>query len=414
MALGGCAVALPLMATVYSAILAMGISFGLPASSSLVILIEIILLAVTGVIIAKNGLVASDGLALTFIFISIVLALLVSIQASRLMVEVIRSGLIIGLFSLLGQRVRMEAVDRIFLVLAAIVGAVLVLEIFFPQVYVAIFHPAAFYELTRDIETNEFNNTGLFNTATSYEGRFSFGFFEVPRTSSIFLEQISNANFAMILAMYTAARWETLGGRARKLFIAVISLIIISTNSRFGSFFVLTMLVGFFVYPKLPRWMTIFAIAAIWSGIFVVNLFYDWNHTDDLIGRISFIGHSFRETDWQFYLGGHARFALAERDSGYTYVIGTSTVFGFLGFIAYWLCYPRADDAASRRLLWGLVIYMCGQLAISSTSLLSIKTAALLWFLIGAMRSQSPPSKCGPGLAQERGKRGTFEGLRNA
>lgn len=377
---------LPLAATIYSGVLAMLHSFGFPLSTGLVVAIEVLLLMTSGVLVFRHGLQFSDGAGFAFLFGTVVLALYVSLVVDRLMVEVIRSGFIIGMFALLGQRMDMRTIDRTMLILGIIVGVVLIIEIATPELYVTLFHPAAFYEATRGIETSEYNNTGLFNTATSYQGRFSFGFFSVPRTSSIFLEQISNANFAIILAVYISARWAALSVPVRTLLLAVVTLIIVSTNSRFGSAFVVMMAVGFFVFPLLRREFLALAILAVWGIVWVVNMNFTWNRTDDLIGRLSFIGYRFGLADWDFFLGANALSSLGERDSGYTYVIGISTIFGFLGLMAFILLYPRGNDASSRRFLWGFALYLVGQLLISSTSPLSIKTAALLWAMAGAFR----------------------------
>ncbi|MBD8639447.1 hypothetical protein [Sphingomonas sp. CFBP 13733] len=57
------------------------------------------------------------------------------------------------------------------------------------------------------MEVSEFNETGLFNNAAGFESRFSFGVFSGARTSSVFLEQVSNANFAGILCVFLVATW---------------------------------------------------------------------------------------------------------------------------------------------------------------------------------------------------------------
>jgi hypothetical protein len=379
--------ALPMIATCYSAVLAMMVARGLPVNTAMVVLVEMLVLATAGLLCLESGLRPIDGAPILLIFGFIVTAILTTMIVGRPMVETLRSGAIIGLFTMVGYRSSYATLDRLFLWLFAIVLAVLLLEIFWLQGYVNVFRPAAFYAATRGIEVSEYNNTGLFNSATSFQGRFNFGVFSVPRTSSIFLEQVSNGNFAALGALYLSVRGREIGKIPLLLGIGTIILVLITTNARFDSLLVAAALLGYLVFPLLPRFTLPLASVALIAAVVLISRHNIGAMTDDFQGRVAFVGRKFRDYDIPFYLGLDAGKAVNERDSGYSFFIGTTSIFGMIGLWLYINLLPRMDDAPSRRLAWGLVLYFFGQLIVSSTSLLTIKTAALLWFMVGCVRA---------------------------
>lgn len=382
--------ALPLAATVYSALIAFATAQGLPGSYQLVVMVEVLLLGTAVATLLVSGLRAEDWPPILLLFFLVVVALVLSMINNRIMLETLRSTFLIGIFALLGQRMQPHTLDRLMLWVGMAVLVVLLLEIFAQPAYVAIFEPQRFFSATRGIEASEFNNSGLFNNAGSFEGRFSFGIFDVPRTSSIFMEQVSNANFACVLALYLSARWPMIGNWRRGLLAATIALILVSTNGRFASMLIGALAIGYFVFPLLGRIflpLVSVAIAAIAIGIIVS---FPEVEGDSLIGRINFVGRQFAETDIGFYLGGRALENLNQRDSGYSYLIGTTSIFGALALWSFINFFPRMNDASSRRLAFGVAGYMLGQLLVSSTSLFSIKTAALLWAIVGCVRVMEP------------------------
>lgn len=385
-ALQRAAFALPVIATLYSAVMALFIAQGLPGNYQLVVLIEVVLLTACIVLVMASGLKQDDWVPILLLFLMIVIAMILSMVNNRLMIETLRATFLIGLFTLVGQRMEARTLDRVFWVVTIAVLGVLVLEIFAQSAYVWTFQPQRFFGATRGIEAAEYNNSGLFNNAGSFEGRFSFGVFDIPRTSSVFMEQVSNANFACVLAIYISARWGALSWPRRALLIGTVCLILISTNGRFAALFVLGVIGGYWIFPLLSRrWLPMFSVVLV-AGVGSIYAAYGFVAGDTLIGRLTYAVHMFGEADMLFYLGARASLALAQRDSGYTYVIGSITIFGAIALWAFINFYPRANDAASRRLAWGVVAYMLGQLLVSSTSLFSIKTATLLWAMVGCMK----------------------------
>lgn len=381
---------LPVAATLYSAVIALGVAHGFPGSYGLVVLCEVTLLALALATVLASGLSEEDWPALLLLYFLVVTAVILSMVNSRPMIETLRATFLLGVFALVGQRLELKTLDRMFFVISVTVLVVLLIEIFAQQTYIWLLQPQAFFSATRGIQASEYNTSGLFNTASSFEGRFSFGVFDIPRASSVFLEQVSNANFACVLALYLSTRWSDLSAIRRGVLTGTVALILISTNGRFASLLVLSILGGYFIFPLLGR--ALLPAVSIFIAIFAltINLILPFREGDDLTGRILFVGKVFRDTDLLFYLGGRASFALAQLDSGYSYIIGTLSIFGAIALWLFINFYPRCNDAPSRRLNWGIVGYMLGQLLVSSTSLFSIKTSALLWALAGCIRAQPP------------------------
>ena len=380
-------------ATCYTAVAAMAAAHGVPVGFGLVSAIEVLLLGGGGLLILYNGIQDDDGAVLSFLYFMVVLAVLLSIANERPLVETIRSALIICVFALLGQRANGRTLDMTFLGTAVIVLLVLILEVSSTSGYVWLFQPQRFYESTRGMGAAKYDTTGLFAATAGFAGRFSFGLFTDHRSSSIFLEQVGNANFACVLALYTVSRWQKLLIKWRALCVVTIVAILVTTNARFGSVLVVMLTAGYYLFGRLPRRLLPSVTIAIAIAVALVAAFRYDVIADTFVGRIATTVREFNEAGVRFFLGGDAAEGLQQMDSGYAYLVGTSSIFGLLALWIFVNYYPRANDAGSRRLNWGIVIYLLGQLTVSGTSVFSIKTAALLWMLVGFIRVQA---KAGP------------------
>ena len=376
------------LATCYSAIVAFGSAHGLPVGFGLISAIEVMLLGVGMMAILYGGIRDSDWGVFVFLYFMIALAVLLSIANERPLVETIRSTLIICVFTLLGQRATARTLDITFVSITIIVLAVLLLEIASTSAYVWLLQPQKFYEATRGLSTSKYNSTGLFNTSSGFASRFSFGLFGDHRTGSIFLEQVGNANFACVLALYTMARWQALRTVTRWLCVATIVAILVTTNARFASAMVVMLALGYFLFAFLPRVFLPAVTVGVAAIMALVGAFRYDAVGDDMVGRIANTVRQVNEAGVTFLLGGNAALGLQQADSGYAYLIGSTSIFGLAALWCFVNYYPRANDPTSRRLTWGVVIYIFGQLVVSGNSLFSIKTSALLWMLVGFIRVQ--------------------------
>ena len=109
--------------------------------------------------------------------------------------------------------------------------------------------------------------------------------------------------------------------------------------------------------------------------------------SNSVFGRLALAGQQLGHLDIDDFFGDFGKFPRLETmDSGYTYVINR---FGLVGCVGVWALFsastPQTREAMRFKTL--IAIYVCLALSIGS-SVLSIKTAALLWFLYGVSQSR--------------------------
>jgi putative polymerase len=325
-----------------------------------------------------------------------------------------RNAAVIGIFLMLGLRVDERTVISTFVISAIAVAAVLLLESVAVTSYAALFEPGRYFEETRGISRFELDEIGLFANALGFDDRFAILSLIAHRTSSLFLEQVSLANFATVLTVFLVAMWPRLRLPVRVFFPLLIAAILVTNNSRTALAIALAGPIVYLLAPKLPQLIILGLLPLILAMALVVSQTAPPSTEDDLVGRLSLTIRTLYELDLPGLLGAEALIANDFLDSGYTFVIYASSV---LGLIVLWLFYslvPAGRDAALKRagLMTGLYLFI--NLTVSGTSIFSIKTAALLWFLIGFLRHEeeeqegASPSSVGQELRSAHKPRDAF------
>lgn len=388
--LGAKIVAVTILGATYNCILSFANQNVFAQSFKTVALTEIAILAYALSLVARAGFTTQDRFPLLFLGYSALFATTVSLASSTVFVDGLRNALIIAAFTMLGSRIATQQLHRLMRILTVLVAAVLVFELVDLRDYGRLLNPALYYFNTRGIEQFSLNETGLFNNALGFANRFSFGIFNAPRTSSLFLEQVSLANFAGVLCIYLVSTWSAHGRQARALYMAVVALILLSNNSRTGSIFAVLTCIGYFVYPLLPRRAVLLVMPAI---VLTALLAYSQlsGGGDNIAGRLAITMHHMAETDLGALFGFDARSSSRLADSGYPYVIYSTTIFGFVLFWLYvsLILIPRTPEQA--RCAYSLAAFIFINLLIGGTAMFSIKIAAPLWVLVGYMRKVGHP-----------------------
>lgn len=376
---------LTLLALGYNALLAIfnahvaGIGFSAVAAS------EIVILAACVLVLLRSGLTPDSANTLWFCCGFLGLALLVSLLNEKIFVDAFRNALIITIFVCLGRRINFKTLDRTVLVCSTVVLGFLILELSSLTTYAGFFRPAQYFFATRGTEEFELDDSGLFRNALGFAGRFSFGIFDGPRTSSIFLEQVSAANYAGVLCVFLLALWPHLGKWSRLIHASTAILIIVSNNTRTTSILFLVSVMGYWIYPRLPKYLNVLLAPAIICMGVVVYLANPYAAGDDLVGRIAHTGQIIVKMGFAEYAGMRISELGKLMDSGYPYVIYSSTV---LGLILHWLyvCFIVPQHTPEqRRCAYGLAVYTFMNLLIGGTAIFSIKVSAVLWLLVGFM-----------------------------
>lgn len=211
------------------------------------------------------------------------------------------------------------------------------------------------------------------------------------RVSSIFLEPVSLGNFAVIVAAWglskERAEWRQM------LFFVVASLIMITlADSRYGMLTVTALVVMRGLFVGRMHMMAILLPALCMAMLLGMALMINGMHADNIIGRLYLTGTTLLGFGVGEILGiqGYDR---NFGDMGYAVIL---TRFGLLFFIVLWssLWMIRMQDQRGVRFRAYIALYISLILAISGTSLMALKTAGLLWFLLGccAWREQSAAS----------------------
>lgn len=374
----------------YNCVLAVINAHVVPLGFSHVALAEILILLAGFLFILRKGLGAEDVGIVFFTAFTVVMAIYMSAINLMVFVDYLRNILIIFCFATLGSWANRRTVQAAFMFSLAVVMLVLLCEIFALALYADIFRPGYYFETTRGLKPPEWDTSGLFGNALGFEGRLSFGLIG-HRASSLFLEQVSLSNFAGVVMMYMLYFWADMTRKVRIVLIACVALILLTTASRTMLTFSAICVVGYFLFPLVPKLFSLFTMPLILLAGTMVYVLQPDATGDNLSGRIVLTMRHITEMDLYGFLGFYADKAALFADSGYVYIVYAGTVFGMLAFWLFVSLYPAGDTPAQRRLAQALPIFMFFNLMIGATPVFTAKIAGLLWLLVGHARQQTAP-----------------------
>jgi hypothetical protein len=375
---------LVILAVTYNAILALINSLFFELSRGLVIFTEISILGASLAVVFTQSKLLEKDKHVVFLFLSVLFSSLVIFLSTQIIfIDAIRNILIICVFFLTGSRLCEARLHNLFLCIALVIAFFLIIEIVMLDVYVKIFEPAVYYQNTRGLEIKEHNTIGIFGNAEGFAGRFSYGIFNGPRTSSIFLEQVGLANFCTVLGVYFMVFQAKLSNRVKIFYISLIVLICLSNETRVGSALAIVLFVIGLCRAYIPVYSNLLVpLAVLLIGFFITG-FWGEATGDNFLGRINLgFGH-FRDLDILDYLGLGVLKINQLWDSGFAYVFASFTVFGGSVFIYFTLFIFKQISIESRLCALGLSIYVFANLMVAGNAIFTIKTATLLWLLVG-------------------------------
>jgi len=314
----------------------------------------------------------------------------VSVANESFYLKSLRDIFIIFIFYLLGTQCSSGQLIRAFRLITLVTIAVLLVEGFAVELYAGIFKPALYYANTRGIEKAAVDSTGLFRNAFVFEGRFSYGLFGQRRLSSIFLEQVSLANYAIVLSIFVMTFWTRLGAWDKSLFVGAIAIMIMSTSSRMGTFMCLLMPLGYVIFPFLPRYSFLFVMPLVLIGSFL--FFYNPYApvrlaADDFNGRVEHTVTMLAAMDLLDLLAGNIGQMDQAPDSGYAYFVYSQTIFGLIYFW-YFLAtiFPSHTDV-EKRFAMGASLFISTSLLVAA-SIFTTKVSAPLSLVAGYLASE--------------------------
>jgi putative polymerase len=241
------------------------------------------------------------------------------------------------------------------------------------------------------------DTAGLYVNGTRFQERTLLPFLGSHRVSGIFLEPVSVGNFGAI-----AFAWVSLRDRRRIWPLVAksiaIATILVLADARFGFYFCIFTLLLYLAAPIIrPTILFLTPFLLLIGLVAFAGDHWQESPSNELAGRLMHAADTLVALDpWQVFglrssdvfIGGYTG------DSGYGYIL---VKFGLVGLIAIWALFVYAPifDRDAWRFKVFIAFYAVALLSIS-TSLFTIKTAALLWFLYGTLTNQERDDGRGP------------------
>ena len=293
-------------------------------------------------------------------------------------------------FLLLGLQARnLRTADTVVRVLTALVVAVALFEYFFLDIFTQYFNIARYYisrgamEAAQSMQTGDLFISGMRPQGTG--GRNLLPFLGEHRVSSVFLEPVSLGNFGMILVVWALTRSKFKHKLYWGLILSGLTLIVLS-DSRFGAYFCVIATALLFLPPAYVTVGLLFVPPLAVTGLLMLpDILAASGHGIDntFIGRIMLSGGVLNQFNTATWLGFNIS-ALPTFDSGYAYMISG---IGVLGFAIAWyiLLAMRGSEQFETFRNYAAAYY--GVILCISNSPFTIKTASILWFMMGVLAS---------------------------
>jgi putative polymerase len=286
-----------------------------------------------------------------------------------------------------------DRLDRVLLPVMVVVIFIGLVEVAIPDLYSRFFNTFSYYVSLGGISASSAQTAGQSVTLNALRPE-GIGRTILPmllgaqRASSVFIEPISLGNFSVILIGYGFSKPASEWRRAAWFIVGALVLITLA-DSRFGLYtFTLLLLARLLIHGRMHWVAMAFPLVAI-CGLLAIA-YYAPGFGDNLYGRLTTTGTFLLSFDASSLMGVrdyNANFG----DMGYCYVISR---FSLPGAIMMWVALfalPMHNEAA-RRFRTSASIYISLILCISGTSLFALKTAGVLWFIVGTLSTRAVPS----------------------
>jgi len=213
--------------------------------------------------------------------------------------------------------------------------------------------------------------------------------------SSLFLEPIGLGNFGSIVVMWAIVRSRMTRKYYLWTIITGLALIILS-DTRFDAYFLIVGITILFLPQRVSALVVSVMPVVIPVGLIFLYLAYASELPDTpsvsglgLTDRLMYSGRVLADFDLYNWLGVKVS-ALQTFDAGYAYIISNAGIFGYAIFWSIFLSlkgYNRHFYALRNASVAYFAILFC-----ISASQMTIKTAALQWFLMGTLAVMRPYS----------------------
>ncbi|CAA9521997.1 MAG: hypothetical protein AVDCRST_MAG31-1685 [uncultured Sphingomonas sp.] len=318
--------------------------------------------------------------------------LLILLLASWLLLSILRQSVdpklfrdiaIMPIFVLLGLASRGVTLHRRLFWLHMTVFVFALWEAISVQSFVSVLSIGDYFEHTRRFSNDDWwVDSGLYLSAVRPESRFLFPGLPLHRLSSVFLEPVSLGNYVMIATIWLAGFWRRIPSGMRVVAVLANLFLLVGSDSRMASLTCLVLVLAIPLGRLLPSYIAVLTAPIVIGLMFLADVGLGLQAgTDDFGGRIAHSVDVFRAMEVQHYAGLAVDLLRPAEDAGFAYVIMSQSL---LVALIVWgsLLLRRLVTPEGRYVHLAVAIYVSMNLTVS-WSLFSIKTAALLWFLLG-------------------------------
>jgi putative polymerase len=334
-------------------------------------------------IVAMALLFALDRRPEPYLILALFLSYVILIMAIRPMLDAkaVRDFLIPIAFYCLGRRrPSLNLADRAVMISGLLVVGFGLFEYLAFETFEQYFNIIRYYVARGTVAPVDISGqTGsLFASGLRPDARSLLPFLGPHRVSSLFLEPVSAGNFGAILYIWALCRP---GMRGRLIVFASAVVTVVLADARFGAYTCVAATAAALVFYRLPR-ITWFALPL---GMLAALAVYGFesaqvNWENDIGGRILWTARLLTSLPLEGILGISPEKPFLS-DSGYAYSLNEIGIVGFVGFWGLFI-FSAPGDPIAWRLRACIATYLCLLLVISDSPY-SIKTAALLWFMLG-------------------------------
>lgn len=382
-----------LAAALFNAALAIVNARVMPLTGNMIILFEVFIVTAAHIYVLSHF----QARMLNWYFLILAFAafaLLRIIVTGNADAKYFRDIFLIITFVLLGMTSNAQRSIQTMVALQVAVIAGIALEAICLECYTDLFAVKDFYMSTRGIGEEEFTNlsSDLYVSATRPEARF-LPFFDLHRLSSVFLEPVSLGNFMIATVAFTAAFWNRLSGGLRIFCVFSMLLMLLASDGRLAALASVAIIALSIGHRLLPRHAALLFVPAVTGmALFVSYAAELKTGVDDLSGRIAYTADLISNLTLNDITGLSDRLLEQSVDAGVVYLTITQSL---LGLTLLWSFITlSADETSTEQKIYknGLLMYLALTMIVSY-SFLSIKTAAPIWFIFGALLGNEAVAK---------------------
>lgn len=302
--------------------------------------------------------------------------------------KTLRDVIIIPVFVCAGIAAGARSLTTLVVGLQAVILAVMLWEGFAPEAFADFAGVKSYYINTRGFEEESFwsEDSELFISANRPNERFLLSSIDIHRLSSVFLEPVSLGNYCVIIAMFVCARFQALSRSALVFLIVSNLMLLIGCDGRLAAFSSVLILATAFLIHAPKYFSVVFLPMATLISMFLYHGLGVKPWTDDFPGRVARTAELLSYYSVSDMMGVGQALIDGVADSGLAYMIATQSIVGMSllwGFVIFATAERSREQALYKH---GLVLYLSLTMMVSY-SFLTIKTAALAWFILGALQS---------------------------